>query len=252
MQYCAPPHWTERNIWLKLKLRKLTHIGTVKVDKSKAYDIRDYASYGVTEASRAIGMPQSTLRSWCTKNQNGEVLFHPASLGPPVTLSFNNLIEARVLRILRVTHGIRLQAIRDALEFAKAELSIDRPLLHKGLMVDGESLVLKRYGELVELNPSAQLKMLHMLEEHMQRIDWDSEEWAERFYPTFNGVKSSDRTVFIDPAVSFGNSLVSSKCITTNILYVRFNAGEAIEDLVADYDISREEIESAIVYEEAA
>ena len=195
-------------------------------------------------------MPQSTLRSWCTRGFS-EALFNASSLGPPVTLSFNNLIEARVLRILRVSHGLRLQAIRDALEFAEVELGVSRPLLHKGLMVNGESLVLKRYGELIDLNPSAQLKMLYLLEDHMQRIDWDTDQFATRFYPSFNG-SVEKRSVFIDPSVSFGNSLVSSKCITTNILYIRFNAGEAIDDLVQDYDISREEIESAIVYEEAA
>ena len=220
-------------------------------DYSKFYrtdDPRDVPLYGATEAAQIIrGIPVSTLRSWFSGKTS---VLHPAK-ARPVTLSFNDLIEASVLRVLRVTYKVQLESVRDAIDVAKRELKVERPLLHEHLYTDGAHLILKHYGEFVQLSRSKQLLMETLLNDQIQRIDWDSDSLAQRLYPEIAGY-SGQKHVCVDPLLYFGQATVSDKKISTNVIYVRFNDGETVEDLQADYDLTEPEVTSAIVFEEAA
>ena len=44
-------------------------------------------------------------------------------------LSFNNLVEANIVRALRMAKGIKLSTIREAIQVAAAELDDARPFL---------------------------------------------------------------------------------------------------------------------------
>lgn len=67
-------------------------------------------------------------------------------------LSFTNLIEAHVLRELRSEHGVSLEAVRQALEYAERTLGVQRLLLRRELCSEGGQLfleALRRARELV-------------------------------------------------------------------------------------------------------
>ncbi len=166
-----------------------------------------------------------------------------------MTLSFNNLLEARVLRALRVRHGVQMEAIRKAIKMAEKELSVDRLLLRQDLRTDGSSLLIQYYGQYVHLNPGKQIAMKKILDSVLARIDWDNDNFAKRFYPSFVG---DERKVFIDPLYSFGRAVVSKRYISTQVIYGRVNSGEPMEDVAKDYRISTKEVEQAVVFEEAA
>lgn len=213
-------------------------------------DPRDFPMYGVTESAALIdGMAPSTLREWCTRTTTPPIF--KAAGQDPVTLSFNNLIEAQVLRALRVTHGVRLAAIREAIALAEQELDVTRLLLREDLRTDGLTLLLRKYGAVIELNRSQQISMRVVVESCLKRIDWDAEAFAKRFYPRISGL-NDQRLVFVDPVVAFGNVVVSEKAISTKVIHSRVNAEESPRDIAADYGIDVEEIEAAVVFEEAA
>jgi uncharacterized protein (DUF433 family) len=227
--------------------------------KTAAND-RDFAAYTLAEAARYLRLPVATLRSWAlgrhypTAGGSGEFppLMRPASKRPPL-LSFSNLIEAHVLRSLRTEHGVPVKALRSALAYAEKGLGIERLLLRPELRAHAGKMFLDRYGELIELSASGQLAMRRLFEEHLKRIEWDSSKFPVRLYPFVSAAAPSEqRPIVIDPRIAFGRPVVVRKAITTSVIAGRIDAGETVEDVAADYDLARSDIEQAILYERAA
>lgn len=231
----------------------------VRQENSAAND-REVAAYTLAEAARYTRLPVATLRSWVlgreypTAEGRGRFppLIRPASRRPPL-LSFSNLVEAHVLRSLRTEHGVSVKALRKALAYAEKALGVDRLLLRPELRAEAGRLFLDRYGELIELSASGQLAMRRLLEEHLKRVEWDSSKFPVRLYPfIFAGGPSEERSIVIDPRVSFGRPVVARSGVSTSAIAERIDAGETVEDIAADYDLDASEIEQAALYERAA
>jgi uncharacterized protein (DUF433 family) len=222
-------------------------------------DRRDVAAYPLAEAARYVRLAPATLRAWVVgrpyRKRDGKGYFEPLirpADAKRVVLSFNNLIEAHVLRALRTEHGVSIRAVRDALRYAEHALAIDRLLLRKELRTTAGELFLDRYGELVSLSRSGQLAMRKLLEAYLQRVEWD-DGWPIRLYPFVSGeLTAARRPIAIDPTIAFGRPVVSRNSVSTAVIAERIDAGESIEDVAADYDLNREEVEEAVLYEHAA
>jgi uncharacterized protein (DUF433 family) len=170
----------------------------------------------------------------------------------PATLSFSNLIEAHVLRSLRTEHGVPLLHVRQALGYAQRELKIDQLLLREELCTAGGELFLDRYGELMNLSASGQLAMRKVFEAHLKRVEWGKLRFPVRLYPFLVSESSDAKSIMIDPQISFGRPVLSKAFVSTRSIVDRIDAGEKVEDLARDYDLTREEVEEAVVYERAA
>jgi uncharacterized protein (DUF433 family) len=222
-------------------------------------DLRDEPAYSVTEAGRYLRLSPATLRSWFIGRQyettQGRAEFRPvlkpAGLRPP-TLSFSNLIEAHVLRSLRTEHGVPLIAVRQALSWAEKALSIEDLLLREELCTAGGKLFLDRYGELINLSASGQLAMRRMFATHLQRVEWGELRLPVRLYPFMVAEQIDAKPILIDPQISFGRPVISGAFISTRTLLDRIDAGESIGEVAADYEITTQAIEEAIVFERAA
>ena len=170
----------------------------------------------------------------------------------PATLSFSNLIEAHVLRSLRTEHGVPLVAVRQALAYAQRELKIDQLLLREELCTAGGELFLDRYGKLTNLSASGQLAMRMVFDAHLKRVEWGKLRFRVRLYPFLVSESVDAKPIVIDPLISFGRPVVSKAFISTRSIVDRIDAGENVEDVARDYDLTREVVEEAIVYERAA
>lgn len=217
----------------------------------------------MAEAARYARVAPATLRSWVVgrpyETQRGTQRFSPLLLlADPgrKLLSFNNLIEAHVLRALRLDRdggraGASIRDIRNALDYAERELGIDRLLLRRDLLTDRQHLFLDHLGELVNLSRSGQIAMRDLLDQHLRRIQRDEAGLPMRLYPF--GQKPIDRpAIAIDPAVGFGRPIVQRRGIATQVLVERIDAGEELQDVAEDYDLTPEEVREAILYERAA
>lgn len=223
-------------------------------------DPRELPAYSVAEASRYVDVPAATLRSWFAGRTyprvDGVGSFEPV-LSPADRrtgrLSFRNVVEAHVLRALRTRHGIRLKTVREALKTAEGRLGIpDLLYRNKSLLVGGQGLFLEYYGELLQLDPSEQIAMRRMLEVFLSRVDWDDRDIPIRLYPFLMGADASRRSIVIDPEVSFGRPILADSGISTSALVQRINAGEKIDAVARDYDITPQDVETAILFEKAA
>jgi uncharacterized protein (DUF433 family) len=215
----------------------------------------------LAEAAHYLKLPVATLRSWVvgrsypTARGPGrfQPLIHPARRKPPV-LSFSNLIEAHVLRALRTAHGVSVKDLRKALRHAEESLGVERLLLHPELLrTEGGRLFLDRYGELINLSASGQLAMRKVLEQHLERIEWEAPQAPVRLYPFLSSeAPASQRPIAIDPRIAFGRPIVVRTGVSTQVIAERIDAGETIAALAEDYDLAPEEIEKAVLYERAA
>ena len=148
--------------------------------KATASDIRNQPAYGPAEAARYLRLPAATLRTWLVGRDypKGEAraTFHPLikpASTQPLQVSFYNLIEAHVLRSLRIDHGVALAELRKAIAYAQKKLHLQRLLLSPQLRTHAGEVFLDRYVELINLSASGQLAMRKMFEEHLQRVEWD-------------------------------------------------------------------------------
>lgn len=166
-------------------------------------------------------------------------------------LSFNNLVEAHVLRALRTEHGVPIKEVRAAVHFAERELTIDRLLLRPELRTSAGELFLDHYTKLVSLSRSGQLAMRRLLEAYLARIEFDNR-LPIRLYPFVAVENTPRRTIAIDPGIAFGRPVVLRSGVSTAAIVARIDAGETSSEVAADYNLHESEIEEAVVYESAA
>jgi uncharacterized protein (DUF433 family) len=228
--------------------------------KADAFDIRNQPAYGLAEAARYVRLPAATLRTWVVGREypKGEVkaTFHPLikpAHREPIQLSFYNLVEAHVLRALRTEHGVALAELRRAIAFAEQKLQIQRLLLSQELRTHAGQVFLDRYVELINLSASGQLAMRKMFEDHLARVEWDAWKFPVRLFPYVGApVRAAERPIAIDPQIAFGRPIVQRAGISTSAIADRIDAGESVDAIAEDYDLSREEVEQAVLYTRAA
>jgi uncharacterized protein (DUF433 family) len=228
--------------------------------KKHPSDIRDQPAYTLAETARYLKVAPATLRSWvlgraypkADGSAHFRPLIHPAT-SKHLALSFWNLIEAHVLRSLRTDHGVSMDALRKALQYAEKTLKVERLLLSPELRTDAGKLLLERYGELIELSASGQIAMRHLFNEHLARVEWDEWKFPVRLYPfSSSSAPAASRPIAIDAQIAFGRPVIASRSISTGVIAERIDAGETTTELADDYDLSAREIEEAVLYERAA
>lgn len=222
-------------------------------------DIRERPAYAIAEAARYLKVPAATLRSWVLGRQyrtrTGPRQSRPvlaAASSRPLMLSFNNLVEAHVLRSLRTDHGVPLDTVRQALEYAETSLRIDRLLLDPRLRTQAGDLFLARYGKLLDLSPSGQLAMRELFDQHVRRVDWGEFRFPLRLYPFVSATSPGERPISIDPEIAFGRPIIIGSGISTRAITDRIDAGETPSELAADYGVDESDIRKAVLYEKAA
>lgn len=215
----------------------------------------DFPMYGVRYASHCLKIAPATLRSWFAGTNRGVFapVLEPAAFGP-ITLSFNNLAESFVLRSLRRDYDVKLWDIRQAISEAESELGIDRLLLRQDLKTHAGELLIEKFGNYLTLGNSGQYAMKRVLDEVLDRFVWEDPNFPSTLFPYLpQAVRlSDDKIIAINPKRSFGAPYLASTGITTAIIAKRFDAGDSIHNLAADYRVDEDEIGAAIVYEEAA
>jgi uncharacterized protein (DUF433 family) len=71
-----------------------------------------------------------------------------------------------------------------------------------------------------------------------------------RIYPfSRDPADKSPRTIALDPLVRFGRPTIAGRGVPTDTLFERHQAGDAVAELAADYDLTVAEVEEAIRYE---
>lgn len=231
-------------------------------------DPRDIPTYSIFEASHYLIIPAGTLRSWLLgrhyRIRNIEKFSKPLIELPESEvklLSFNNLVEAHVLRVIRLEHHITLPRVRKALDYLEQEVGVPHPLVRAEFQTDGVDLFLDTVFQkdeselnlnsdrmLINASKSGQLAIRQTLKNYLKRIERDETGLAARLFPFTRLEEKEDapKIVVIDPRISFGRPVLVGTGIPTVILAERYKAGDSIEELAHDYNCDRLLIEEAI------
>lgn len=204
-------------------------------------------------------MQPATLRYWVhgrTSESGGRyVVSNPLIRAPGQggnLISFNNLVEAHVLRALRARSGIQITAVREAIDYTEEALGITRLLLSDELRAPGQHILLDRLSDLVTLSRSGRLAMRQLLGVYLHRIDRDDDARPFRLYPLRPGWSENRQPIVIDPRIAFGRPTVAGSGIPTAALVDRYDAGESLQALARDYRLEVSQVEDAVFYERAA
>jgi uncharacterized protein (DUF433 family) len=217
-------------------------------------------AYTFHNAAFYLGVPLATLRSWLKgrhyPTKSGRKFFKPVFSQPDPDkplLSFTNLVEVHVLNGIRTKYNVDLQKVRKTVAYIQDHFSYQHPLADQRFETDGINLFIHHYGDLINVSQDGQLAMRVVLEEHLNRVEHTPDGKAARLYPFLRASgHRGNKSVVIDPYVSFGNPVINGTGIPTSIIASRFLAGDSVTDIARDYGRQTFEIEEAIRYERAA
>ena len=206
----------------------------------------DLPAYRFRDAARYAGVPTRTVTYW-----------HRASAERPATLpgrelrrslSYYELIEVAFVATFRRL-GISLQKIRAARDYAARELDSEFPFVQYAWKTEGVHLMLQlsdivgdaEARELVAADLHGQVAWGDVFSERFEEFDYQDEIAAVWH------VASRGNPVSIDSRVAFGAPSVHG--IPTWILKGRWDAGETIGDIRADYGLAPEDIAHGLRFE---
>jgi uncharacterized protein (DUF433 family) len=221
-------------------------------------DIDNAPAYPVTDAARYLRIPVGTLRSWLHgrsySTKTGQQAFEPLIQRPAPAvpqLSFTNLVEAHVLRIIRETHQVKLDKVRKALDYMSQQFDTEHPLVMKRFQTDGVDLFVDQMDRLVNVSRSGQLAMRETLKHLLTRVEWNVEGIANRFFPVIEWVPEpeSDKLIFLDPSIRFGKPVIAGKGVPTDAIVSLIDAGDSIEDVADEFDCTPKQVKAAIQFE---
>jgi uncharacterized protein (DUF433 family) len=94
--------------------------------------------------------------------------------------------------------------------------------------------------------------MRRMFAAHLDRVEWGKLGSAVRLYPFVVAEIGDSKPILIDPSVSFGRPVVEKAYVSTRSILERIDAGESVAEVAADYDLTSEAVEEAVLFERAA
>ena len=97
------------------------------------------------------------------------------------------------------------------------------------------------------------LAMRKVFDAHLSRVDWDADKLPIRLYPFVSSdILTAEKPTAIDARIAFGRPILHRTGVSTRVIAERLDAGESIDALVADYDVTPADIEQAVLYERVA
>ncbi len=221
-------------------------------------DIYNYPVYPVREAAQYLHIPPGTLHSWLHgwtyraeegKRRSAPLIQRPSPRS--LQISFINLVEASILRSIRKAHGVPLYKVRHALDYLDQRLGIPHPLARFEFKTDGIDLFVEGLAnqELVTVSQRGQLAIKDILENYLTRVEWNEQKMATRLFLEFSASPRYEKSISIDPRISFGRPVLAGTRITTRAIAERFEAGEPVYSIADDYGLGEPQVDEALRFE---
>lgn len=209
--------------------------------------------YSEAEAARLLRMSQSTLHYWLEGGVRRGKRYRPIireAATETRAVTWAEFIEAGLLRQYRTAHGVPMAELRDVIDTLRRELGVPYPLadrrpfvgVGRRLVVDAQdeaglspefSLVAVSQNQLVLTSPS---------QAFVDRVTWDND-LAVAWRPH----DDHDSHVVMDPTRRFGRP--SIRGISTEVLWEHEDAGEAVSEIAAAFQLTTRDVRWALAYE---
>ena len=207
------------------------------------------AVFTLRETAAYLGLPKSTVHWWARPpDRKAPLITCFPRQGRQATVPFIGFAEAYVLSSFRKA-GVPLQRIRPAVTVLSRTIGIEHALASKRLYTDGAEVLYdyaerRGEGDLLELVVvrTQQHQFSEVVRNYLKRIDYAGDGWASAVHlPTYEHAE-----VVVDPEVAFGLPLVVRGGARVEDLVDRFQAGDRVAEIAADFDVPVEEVEDVI------
>jgi len=220
-------------------------------------DPREVPLYTIGQAADYLHLPPSTVRAWSVgadypraRGRTGRFkkLLHLPD-GSPTRLTFNNLVEAYVLAVMRRHHRVPLKHVRQAIANVTEVMGDERPLLSRQFSTDGVRLYLMEMNKLLEVSTGGgrQYAIPEVISLGLKRIERNST-GVVRFFP-FVKDPDEEQIVAIDPRHSFGRPTIHGSGVTVDVVADLVNAGEPVARVAREFGITKEAVNSAVTWQ---
>jgi uncharacterized protein (DUF433 family) len=195
------------------------------------------------DVARHLRIPESTMYYWLGEEADGAPLVHrvvPEKRGWP-SVPFVAVVEAYVLRSLRDL-GLKKSEIRDAA--AEVRRSFDTPyaLATKKITTDGVDIFVHYADDELARIKDGQRPFRDMIGDYLYYINWDA---ADEFAGSLRLRQYPDvAPVIIDPRFGWGAPVVQSTNVPVDAVVDLWLAGESLEDVAYEYDMTRDQVEA--------
>jgi uncharacterized protein (DUF433 family) len=210
--------------------------------------------YGLSEAAGLLGLPPDRARAWLDGYERGGVRFPPVIRVEPTgddIVTWGEFVELGYLREYR-HKGVPLDHLRPVVDELRQELGTPYPLATAKPYIFGRDLVLEAQERndtpraiaiVVATGPT--IALANEANRFVRKVELEPpiDGDVRRLRPA--GPASP---VVIDPLVRFGRPSVQG--VSTERLWKRHDAGESIEKIADNYDLSTDLVGSAVAYEE--
>ena len=216
----------------------------------------DLPLYTASLAAEYLGVPKATLSYWLEGGVRKGVTYDPVvrSVATGNTdLTWGEFVECWYVRQYRRVHDVPMADIRRLIERLREELGLAYPLAHKKAYVAAGRKLADRIQREDELNqrswlvitePDGQLGLSEIAESFLAEVDFeaDGDRSAIRISP--DGPTSP---VAIEPGIAFGSPHVAG--IRTENLVELVDAGEELEVVATDFNLTETDLQAALAYE---
>ena len=149
--------------------------------------------------------------------------------------------------------GVPLQRIRPAVEVLEKKIGVDHALASRRLHTDGAEILFdyadtRGEREVIDLIlvRTQQGQFSGLVKDYLKRIHYGADGWADSVsLPAYGNAK-----VVVDPKVAFGLPLVVHGGARVEDLVERFQAGDSVADIAADFSVPGGEVEDVIRFAE--
>lgn len=229
-----------------------TRMKKLSIEDMATLDPREVPMYWLSEVALFTGVAESTLKRWIGQISSSKALIHPPAdhlqqRHSEARLSFANLLEAHILDATR-KRDIPIKRVRKGLDYLRAQ----DPLANHPLLTNTfysapglRDMFIREMGEPINVSRHGQSALGEILNEHLQRIEWD-QTGPIRLMPM-----RSERVV-IDLHVSGGQPVVRGTGVLATVLAGRWHAGDSLEELADGYTLPLEDVREAVRYIDAA
>jgi uncharacterized protein (DUF433 family) len=205
--------------------------------------------FTLKETAAYLDIPKSNVQRWARPSDNKHPLltcFPPH--GREATVPFIGFAEAFVLSSFRRA-GVPLQRIRPAVEVLAKEIGVEHALASERLYTDGAEVLFDYASrndesgvkDLVVVR-TKQSQFSEVVEGYLKRIHYGGDGWADSVQLPAYG----NADVIVNPRVAFGLPLLVNGGARVEDVVDRFQAGDSVADISADFDVPPDEIEDVV------
>ncbi|MGH3858030.1 DUF433 domain-containing protein [Actinokineospora sp.] len=195
------------------------------------------------DVARHLVIPESTVYYWLAEEAAGEPLVHkvePEKRGWP-SVPFAAVVEAYVLRTYRGL-GFTKSKIREAAAQTRKDFDTPYALASRRIATDGIDIFIHYADDDIARVGDGQRPVRDIITGHLRFIDWDP---SDNFASTLRLQQYPDvAPVIIDPRFGWGTPVVQSTKVPVDAVVDLWLAGEPLEAVAYEYDMTREQVEA--------